>query len=284
MIHQPEDLSREELDFQLSPSRIAKDPWGVLQRHVDETAALDHRAGLRITRDIPYGTGARQRFDLCRPAVGERCPCLVFIHGGFWQEGSKDGSGFAAEAFAGAGWAHAGIGYTLAPDATLAQIVEEIARALTTLHDRSTSLGIDPHRLVIAGHSAGAHLAAAMMSGLGGEAAARAIAGAVLISGVYELAPVAASYVNDLVRMDAQAVAALSPLRHRPLRPIPTQVVIGADESDAFQWQSRTLVSAWKPHLPDLSLTSVPGRDHFEILDELGQPDSPVFRAITRMA
>ena len=283
MILQPEPLPKEELDFQLSPSRIAKDAMGVLQRHEAETAALAGRSDLRLTRDIPYGDGPRLKLDLCQPETGGPHPCLVFIHGGFWQEGSKAGSGFAAAALAAAGWAHVGVGYTLAPDARLAEILAEVAQALATLRRIAPEHGLDPQKLVIAGHSAGAHLAAALMAGLGGEAAADTIAGAVLISGVYELAPIAASYVNDLVGMTPQDIEALSPLRHQPRRDTPTLILIGGDEAEAFQWQSRTLASAWDSHLSRLSYVSVPGRDHFDILDVLAQPDGTVAEFLSRI-
>ena len=198
MVLLPDPLPKEELDFQLSPSRIAKDAMGVLTRHVAETAALDQRSDLKLVRDIPYGGKPRQRFDLCMPSRGDNLPCLVFIHGGFWQEGSKAGSGFAAPAFAAAGWAHASIGYTLAPEARLADIVAEIAEALTTLERIAPEHGVDPRRLIVAGHSAGAHLTAAIMAGLGGEAAARPVAGAVLISGVFELDPSGSGFETPL--------------------------------------------------------------------------------------
>ena len=276
----PDPLSRDALDFQLSPSRSAKDAMGVLQRHVAQTAALAQAPGLRVTRDIAYGTAPRQRMDICRPEAGGDLPCLVFIHGGFWQEGSKEGSGFAAAAWAAAGWAHVGIGYTLAPEASLTGIVAEIARALVTLRRIAPDHGIDPDRLVLAGHSAGGHLAAAMMAGLGGPEAAAALAGAVLISGVYELDPIAASYVNEAVGMTGAEVAALSPMRLSPVHDIPTLVLIGADEPGAFQWQSDTLARLWQPQLSDLTFLPVPGRDHFDILDTLAEPDGPVMPAI----
>lgn len=270
-------LSRESLDEQLSPSRTAKDPWGVLRRHEAVTAGLDDALDALVMRDLAYGGRPAERFDLVVPSGRGPCPCLVYFHGGFWQEGSKAGSGFAAPALVRAGCALAAVGYTLAPAARLRTIVAEAGAALVRLHQEAPSYGLDPGRLFVAGHSAGAHLAAAIVAGMAGEAAASAVAGAVLVSGVYDLAPVAASYVNDRARLDEAEVLELSPLTARPWRDVPVHVVVGADEPEAFLLQADALVAAWRPHVTRLTARRAPGRDHFDVLDELTDPGSPTF-------
>ncbi len=274
-------LSREELDRQLSPSRSARDAVGVLRGLESETGQLVAAPGVRCTLDIAYGHGRRQKLDLYRPAdpagpVG----CVAFIHGGFWQQGSKMWSGFAARGLTANGWALAGVGYTLAPEASLAQIVDETALAVATLARRANEFGLDRDRIVVAGHSAGAHLVAAVLSGMAGEDVARLPARAVLVSGVYDLAPVAASYVNDAVGLDAAAVAGLSPLFRRPLRDLPVRLLIGSEEPDAFHAQTDALHAAWGAHLSRMSREVVAGCDHFDILDELRDPASPTGRFI----
>ncbi len=276
-------LSRAELDRQLSPSRSAKDFEAVLSRHAAETAALAGAADLAHWSDVAYGPGARQNYDVTAPRTGVKRPCLVFIHGGFWQEGSKDWSGFAARAYARAGWAHVGVGYTLAPEARLEQIVEEVAEALRHLRDHAADYGIDPDRIVLAGHSAGAHLVAAILAGLGGEDLPGALAGYVLISGVYDLAPVAASYVNEAVGLSPGEVERLSPLLYWPAADRPVHLVVGADEPEAFGRQSDALAALWGRKLRRISLARCPGRDHFDVLDELGREGSETWVRIQRM-
>ncbi len=276
-------LTRDALDRQFSPSRSAKDPWGVLARHETATAALCHAGGLTIWRDVAYADRPGARVDLFVPAGDDVHPCVIYFHGGFWQEGRKDGSGFAAPVLAEHDRALAAVGYTLAPEARLREIVGEAAAVVVRLHQDAASYGLDPARLVVAGHSAGAHLAAALLAGQGGEAAAAAIAGAVLVSGVYDLAPVAASYVNDRVQMDADEVRDFSPLATVPGRDVPVHVLVGADEPDAFVQQSAALVEAWRPRLSRLTTHTAPGRDHFDVLDELTNPTSPAFLALLEM-
>ena len=124
------------------------------------------------------------------------------------------------------------------------------------------------------GHSAGAHLCAAVLAGMAGAEAAQAVAGAVLISGVYDLAPVAASYVNDVVHISPEEVRTLSPLFALPARDVPVHILIGQDEPEAFQVQSQALRQAWTPHLTHLQFSSLPGRDHFDVLDVLDVLDA----------
>jgi len=278
-------LSRAELDRQLSPSLSAKDFMSVLTRHEEMTAALQGAEDLRRWTDVAYGEGARQRYDVTAPATdaGAGLPCLAFIHGGFWQEGSKAGAGFAARGYAEAGWAHVAIGYTLAPEATLAQILAEIGAALRHLRAHAGDYGIDPDRIVLAGHSAGAHLAASVLAGLAGEDLPAALAGYVLISGVYDLAPVAASYVNDAVGMTPVDVEALSPLLYLPAADRPVHLMIGADEPEAFRRQSDALAALWGRELKRISLERFAGRDHFDILDELAPSGSITAQRIARM-
>ncbi|MDK3019963.1 alpha/beta hydrolase [Pseudodonghicola flavimaris] len=276
-------LSRAELDRQLSPSLSAKDFMAVLTRHEAETAALDSAEELTRHTDIAYGPGSRQRYDVTTPVAGSGLPCLAFVHGGFWQEGSKAGSGFAAEACVAAGRAHVAIGYTLAPEASLAAILEEIATALRHLRTHAADYGIDPARIVLAGHSAGAHLAAAILAGLGGDDLPAALAGYVLISGVYDLAPVAASYVNEAVGLSPADVEALSPLLYLPAADRPVHLMIGADEPEAFRRQSDALAMLWGRELSRISMERFAGRDHFDILDELAVSDSETGRRIAQM-
>lgn len=275
--------NREDLDAQHSPSRVSKDPWGTLARHVAQTAALDGDPALSVRRDIAYGPAARQRIDVARPAGRDGLPCLAYLHGGFWQEGAKNGSGFAAPAFAAAGWAHAAIGYSMTPEVRLTDIVAEVTAALNFLRREGAGLGIDPGRIVLAGHSAGGHLAAAMAAGFGGPEAAAALAGVVVISGVYDLAPVAASYVNDLACIDAGEIAALSPLLARPVRDVPVHLLMGVDEPELFRAQTDALEAAWRPCLSRMTRRDVAGRDHFDILDEIADAASPSVRIILDM-
>lgn len=262
-------LSQSALDFELAPSKSAKDADAEIDAWARDTQEAQHDPTLHCAQDIRYGARPRQMYDVYRPLTQDQpLPCLIFIHGGFWQKLDKSFAGFAAKRFTDAGWTYVALGYTLTPEVTLSDLVDEIAEAIAQIIETSGDLGIDPNQIWLAGHSAGGHLSAAMLCDLGATPIAAHIAGAVLISGVFDLAPIAKSYVNTLTPIAAEDIPPLSPLRHKPQHNVPVHVVIGGDEPQAFQDQSNALRDIWRPVMPDMTYTSVPGCDHFDILQE----------------
>lgn len=111
------------------------------------------------TVEIAYGGDARQRLDFT-PAARPGAPLVLFIHGGAWSMGDKAMAGHMAAHFRERGYAFASVNYRLVPDADPRQQAEDVAAAIALLIDDSRRLGIDRDRVMIMGHSAGAHLAA----------------------------------------------------------------------------------------------------------------------------
>ena len=278
-------LQREELDHQLSPSLWAKDSSGCLEAYQSATALAKRSAKHRFSGNIPYGDRPETCIDLYRPLAKRQhaVPCFVFLHGGFWQEGSKDGAGFAAEAFTQHGCAFAAVGYSLTPTVSLTDIVKQIDEAVHFLHQNVDKWGIDSGRLVIGGHSAGAHLAACIITDAMHSGVSDCLAGALLISGVYDLAPIARSYVNDLARMTQEEIDALSPVRLARASHLPIMSLVGAEEPPAFQVHSDALAAAWASGRGDFSFQRVDGKDHFDILGCLSEPNGQVFQQLQRM-
>ena len=270
----------------MSPSLTAKDTNASLAALSIETDQAKNNPDLAVHADVPYGDRPRQLLDFytSKSQSDAPMPCLIFIHGGFWQEGSKDLSGFAAQTFVDHGWSYVSVGYTLTPDVSLSELTQEISEALSFVHANAEQYHIDPDHIVLSGHSAGGHLTASTLAGLVDKSTAQKIAGAALISGVFELAPIAKSYVNDKARITEAEISELSPLRHVPLKDVPVHVVIGADEPEAFQIQSTVMTETWGDALSDLTVCSEPGRDHFDILQVLADPDSKTFQTILQMS
>jgi arylformamidase len=270
------------LDRQYSPSLWAKDFAGNLKRYAGETAAAKRSFATQGRFDIPYGHGSRQTLDVF-PALGGDgpSPIHVFIHGGFWQESSKEDAGFAAPAFAGAGSAFVAVNYTLAPAATLAEIVAEIGQAYDWVQRNAAEFGGDPQRITVSGHSAGAYLAASLIAAYPGveRAADRDGPGALLlISGVFDLAPIQACYVNDALGLSVGEAARLDLVAAMPRRDVPVCVAVGAEETSEFRRQSMALFDAWRRHLGKMSFVEIDGRDHFDILFDLSQPGGALYR------
>lgn len=273
---------RRWLDEQYSPSRSARDPQGAAARWLDGTNALRKRVASENRRLIRYGERERNQVELFLPQSPHPVSVLVFLHGGWWQEGSIDVVGFPAQTFLDAGIGWASIGYTLAPEATLHEIVLEVDAALAALVSQARDR-VDTSNLLLSGHSAGAHLAAAHAVRVDLGAAQTRIASLLLLSGAYDLEPVQESYVNQLVRMSPEDAIALSPLRHGRPRGLPITIAVGADETEEFVRNSRALHRAWSGGDAVTQFVEVSGRDHFDLLDELAASDGVIAQCAVGM-
>lgn len=220
----------------------------------DALGARRGECGLR------YGPDERQALDLFLPE-GAPKGLLAFIHGGYWLAfGREDWSHLAAGAVR-RGWACALPSYSLAPAARVSEMTAEIARAL---HVAAARLPGVP--LVVTGHSAGGHLAARMGCD---DQPLPVVRRVVPISPLAELAPLMATEMNDSLCLDPAECAAESPAR-MSLRPGCTaHVVVGGQERPAFLWQARLLSEHWA-----CPWTVMPDRHHFDVIDDLEDPDS----------
>ena len=213
--------------------------------------------------DLRYGPKERNAWDLF-PAKDPNAPCIVFIHGGYWQRNSRDE---LANLIAGPyahGWAAALPGYTLAPDASLTEIVAEINAALDWLAANGPAHGING-KVVLSGWSAGGHLTAQC---LGHERVSAGLA----VSGVFELGPIRDTYLNERLKLTDREIETLSPLR-LPMVNKPMAITYGTAELPPLVGDSRQLheVRAAQ-HLPGV-LIPVAGADHFTITHELRDAD-----------
>src|SRR5919198_4703928 len=141
--------------------------------------------------DLRYGPRERNRIDFLKAA--ENAPTLLFIHGGYWQARAKEGFTVVAERPMAHGINVALIGYTLAPEATLDEIVAEIHAGIDYLTEQLPALGAAENGIVVSGWSAGGHLTAMALS----HPKVRA---GLAISGIYDLEPIRHSYLNEKLK------------------------------------------------------------------------------------
>ena len=238
------------------------------------TASCIARARPGALLDLAYGPGPRNRLDLF-PAVDPAAPCLVFVHGGYWQANSKEGFAAMGEGVRAHGWSVALPGYTLAPEARLADIVDEVGAALTFLRREGPRLGVDG-ALIVAGWSAGGHLAALALEHPG-------VVAGLAISGLFELAPLRDTYLNERLRLSPAEIAALSPLR-RPVVAKPLAIAYGTAELPALMENSRVFHAHRTRHGAAGPLLAIEGRNHFTTLPELETPDGVLTRALLSLA
>jgi len=240
--------------------------YGVLSEQMRQTPGT--RIGLR------YGPAPRNLIDYF-PAAAPG-PLLVFIHGGYWQMRSKEDFSFLAKGPLAHGMHVALVGYTLAPEATLATIVHEVRASIGWLHANAGEWGADVNRIVVSGWSAGGHLTAMCMEEPG------VIAG-LAISGIYDLEPVRLSYLNPKLRLAEQDVGALSPAL-LPLSAKPLTIAYGGAELPELQRQSGEFFAQRKAAGLPGALLPLAGLNHFTILPELANPQGALALAAKRLA
>jgi arylformamidase len=274
-------LAEREQEYSPSSCVAAIEPY--LDAWVARSREAETR--LRCQKNLLWGERPDELFDYF-PAVSADAPLLVFFHGGYWQEHSKDESLFAAPDCIANGIAFAAIDYTLAPQASVGFIVEQCRRAIASLHRQATALGFDARRIYISGNSAGAHLSAMLL--IEGWQAAQglpddAVAGAVLLSGIYDLEPLMGTYIDGPLHLTDADVAKLSPLRLKLGRPVRTIVAWGNNETAEFKRQSCAFAAALADSGFPVSAFELAGTNHFDIVFGLAHRGSVLGEATLEM-
>lgn len=224
--------------------------------------------------DTAYGEAPRQRYDLFRPK-GPSKGLAVFVHGGYWRAFDKSTWSHLAAGAQAQGWSVLMPGYTLAPQASIAQITCEIAQAI----DHASARIDGP--MVLSGHSAGGHLVTRMVcasSALSPQAQDR-IQRVVSISGVHDLRPLCWTDMNQDLRLDDAQAEAESPLLLRPNTTATLTAWVGSQERPAFVRQTDALVAVWGGLGADIQGHHAAGRHHFDVIDELVDPNSALCQA-----
>lgn len=264
-------LSRSERDAAYDNTAAVKNSSTLIAERNQLSATL--RASRRSFLDLPYGDRERTKIDLY-PAADKAAPCLVFLHGGYWQRNSREVFAMLVEGVAAHGWSVAIPGYTLAPAASLTEIVTEILAALDWLASSGNSYGI-AGPVVTSGWSAGAQLVAMT---LGHPRVAAGLA----ISGVYELGPIRDTVLNDALKLTDQEVATLSPLR-LPMIQKRLDITYGTAELPALVLDSIKLYEARVAANAPTRIFPIDGADHFSILTELRRPDGALVDIVLKL-
>jgi len=237
--------------------------------------------------DLHYGMGAAERLDLF-PAIGQPAPLLVFIHGGYWHSQRKEEACSMAAAFARRGVAVATLEYTLAPEATLAEIVREVRSAIAWLYHHGGQYGIDPERIYVSGSSAGGHLSGMLIADdwqQRYQLPANVIKGALALSGLYDLRPLCDTYINGWLHLTPEQAQSLSPLFMLPQKRHAPQILldVGAKETQGFKNQTQAYYAACVERGLNVQLLNDSHSNHFTLVNELANPDSAMFKQVMAM-
>jgi arylformamidase len=238
------------------------------------------------TLDLAYGDAPAERLDILRPAhtpSGAGARVLVYIHGGYWRALDKRDHAFVAPPFAQAGALVVLPEYTLCPAVSVDHIVLQMVRALAWVHRHAAAHGGDPGRIVVAGHSAGGHLATMLLAcdwrAVAPELPADLVKAALSVSGVYDLEPLRhAPFLAPDLGLTAASALRLSPAAMPPPARGTLVAAVGAQESEEFLRQQDAIAGAWGKRVVRETLR-VPGRNHMDVLHELADPLSRTHRA-----
>lgn len=239
------------------------------ERWTRDAQAFRDGLGFRAQQSISYGPSERQVFDMFQPEGVSR-GTMIFVHGGYWKAfDASVWSHLAAGALA-RGWAVAMPSYDLCPDVRIGDISRQIAAAVTRIADRTFG------PLALAGHSAGGHLVCRMTDPLILPSETRGrIKQIVAISPVADLAPLMETSMNEVLGIDAAEAKAESLVSMQPPHGLDLTIWVGADERPAFLEQAEQLARTW-----GAKRIVEEGKHHFDVIDALGDPDSPMIKAL----
>ncbi|MBN8954584.1 arylformamidase [Rhizobium sp. WW_1] len=277
---------RERLDVDYNARATVGDRFPDEMRAYRETSDEVRGDWLRFG-DIVYDDESQQTLDIFgpRPDTAPR-PVFLFVHGGYWRALSKYDSAMMAGMLAKAGIMTAVVDYRLAPTVSLSQIVREVRTALAFLWRNADRYGIDRDRIHIGGSSAGGHLTGMLLAGGWHQdfgVPENLVKSALPMSGLFELAPLAASFPQEWLSLDEQQIDSLSPIRHLPRRGCPVLVAWAEKEAPGFKRQSAAFAEAWKDLGHPVQTLEVPERNHFDILMELRNEETALSQALLTM-
>ena len=252
---------------------------GCAQRSEAARRTLPYHAG------VPYGPTRAETLDIV-PARQQGAPVFLYIHSGYWRANSaRDFSHVALGAHA-MGYATVLVDHALCPAVTLDEIVRQVRAAAAWVIRHIGEHGGDPRRIVIGGHSAGGHLGAMLLCTRWEEdygLPADPFIGAVLVSGLFDIAPLRYSYLQPAIQLDEGIMRRNSPLHLvRPSR-TPLALSWGTLEQPSFEQQSTWMYRAWRDAGNTGELLPQSGADHFTAIHGFEEPGSPLCASLRRM-
>jgi len=264
-------MSRDEVDRGLNNGAAVAASADIIAGWEKRSAVLRQRHPQHL--DLRYGPRERNRIDFLKAA--DKAPTLLFIHGGYWQHRAKEVFALVAAGAMAHGINVALTGYTLAPDATLDQIVAEIHTGIDFLAGQLPDLGAAHGGIVVSGWSAGGHLTSMALSNANVRAG-------VAISGIYDLEPIRHSYLNEKLKLDEAMSRRNSPMVMSGGPAKPLSLVVGGAELPLLRKQTADFAGHRARHGLPLTYEEIPGADHFTIMNEMIAPGGRITTLVRR--
>jgi arylformamidase len=274
------DMDQQALDDAYDQTIYAPNRDLVIKRRVINSART--RALLGEPQRVAYGPSPIEALDIFR-TERPKAPVNIFIHGGAWRLNRAADYAVQAELFVRAGAHHVLLDFCNVEDTggDLMPMAEQVRRAVAWVHRNAESFGGDPDRLYLTGHSSGAHLGGCVVTTDWKERGLpeNILKGALLVSGMYDLAPVRLSKRSAYVKFTDEVEYQLSAIRHLDRLLTPLLLAYGTCETPEFQRQTRDFHAAVKAAGKPVELLVAEGYNHFEIIETLANPYGLLGRA-----
>lgn len=257
------------------------------------TDAAAYRAAAHHEADVPYGDRPREKYDFFPAPGGETKPVGLFIHGGYWQALDKSFFSHMAQGPNARGMSIAIASYDLCPAVSMAAIVDQIRLAALALWRRTG------RKVIAYGHSAGGHLTAMLLAtdwkALDANAPDDLVPAGLAISGLFELAPLVGTSINEKLGMDITEAQRLSPAFMQPNAGTRLIAFVGGAESTEYLRQSHLVVDKWaktgsaaqdsSAKIGDVTrYGEIPGANHFTVIAGLAHARSALTDALVGLA
>lgn len=269
-------MAIEERSYSLGESQMAS--AAILEQYIASSLEVRKQHGSHL--GLKYGERPDECIDIFTPSDKGKAPFVAFYHGGWWKANNRVSRAFLATEYLKRGFGFVSIGYPLAPEHTIQTITESAQNALSWLYRDAGRYGLDNSKIVLAGNSAGGHLAAIVgaESGLAkADVPANSIVGIVSLSGLYDLGPLVGTFVEEWMQLDQAAVESCSPIRHLPPKSTSVFIAAGETEPDGFGEQMNVYATALRAAGHAVDVEQAAGHSHFSIIGELGRPGARPF-------
>lgn len=294
-------FTTEELEREYSPSSCIEDINVYIEQYIQSSKAATAQAleDKSVLLNLRYGDNEDQLIDLYLPSDNIQAGLVkrnnrklqVYIHGGYWQALTKAESSFAANNFQQQGCYFAVINYSLAPNATLTDIVEQNRQAIAWLASNASEYGFDAGEIYLSGSSAGAHLAIMMLqthwqnylkSEFLVEHNKPFIKGVCAVSGIYDIRPLVDTTINNALQLSAEEVQQYSPFFHDISNLCPVIIAFGDNETTEFKRQSTEMAAKIQQSGADVQQNEIVNRNHFDVILDLSSPNTWLSQQVFR--
>ena len=271
------NFSLEKLEREYSPSSCVDSVDECLADY-RELSRLSEKEALCV-KNVSYGITENEVLDIF-PSLKLDSPLLVFIHGGYWQQLSKEDSTFAGAALLERNIGYAAIDYMIAPGATIENMIEQCTRSIIWLANNAERYGCSSQKIYLSGSSAGAHLVVMALLKLKNYEPHIMVQGIILLSGIYDLEPIINTYINQSLGLNLDRAKNLSPMSH-DLSGLPPAIICwGEKETYEFKRQSKSFAKAYQKFGNEADNFELLGYNHFDnirVLENLIVEDSRFF-------